>query len=53
MNYLEKLYRKLRTCRSVNKNFCGKLVTLLEPSIIFDKRFKATPVPFLFLISVY
>ena len=30
----------------VNNHFCGKLVSSLEPPIIFDERFKLTSVPY-------
>ena len=36
----------LETCVSVNNSLCGKLVSLLESPITFDKRFKVTLVPF-------
>ena len=34
------------TCVSVNNNFCGKLISLLEFPIKFDERFKVASVPF-------
>ena len=32
----------LETCVLVNKNLCGKLVSLIKLSITFDERFKIT-----------
>ena len=41
-----KVLRIFEICVSVNNNLCGKLVSLLELPIRFDKRFKVTSVPF-------
>ena len=41
-----KALRTLETCVLVNNALCGKLVSSLELTITFDKRFKVTPAPF-------
>ena len=37
---------RIATCLSVSNNLCGKLVSSLESTIIFDERFKVSSVPF-------
>ena len=41
-----KVWQRLENCLSVNNYLCGKLVTLLESPIAFDKRYKVTVVLF-------
>ena len=42
----EKALRSLKTCVLINDSLFEKLFSPLEWSIIFDERFKVTPVPF-------
>ena len=51
MNYSLTLCEGLKMCVSVNKNLCGKLISLWESPITFDKRLKNIPIPFLFQIE--
>ena len=48
-----KALRSLKSCLSVNKNLCWKLVLSLESPVTFDERFKVTLAQYLFLILIY